>query len=86
MKKSFYLFNPGELSRKDNSLRFLPIEEGANGAEAFGVPRYIPVETVGDMYVFGSLRANSSLFNFHDIIAERARYNVFSCGRSQRPH
>lgn len=64
MKKSFYLFNPGELSRKDNSLRFLPIEEGADGAEAFGVPRYIPVETVGDMYVFGSLRANSSLFNF----------------------
>ena len=36
MKKSFYLFNPGELSRKDNSLRFLPIEEGADGAEAFG--------------------------------------------------
>lgn len=64
MKKSFYLFNPGELSRKDNSLRFLPIEEGADGTEAFGVPRYIPVETVGDMYVFGSLRANSSLFNF----------------------
>ena len=46
MKKSFYLFNPGELSRKDNSLRFVPIEEGVNGAESFGVPRYIPVETV----------------------------------------
>lgn len=64
MKKSFYLFNPGELSRKDNSLCFLPIEEKTDGTEAFGTPRYIPVETVGDMYVFGSLRANSSLFNF----------------------
>ncbi len=64
MKKSFYLFNPGELSRKDNSLCFLPIEEKTDGTEASGTPRYIPVETVGDMYVFGSLRANSSLFNF----------------------
>lgn len=64
MKKSYYLFNPGELSRKDNTLRFTPIEEDGNGVEHFGQPRYIPIEGINDLFVFGSLRANSSLFNF----------------------
>ncbi len=64
MKKTYYLFNPGELSRKDNSLKFTPIEEGEIGIDHIGQPRYIPIETVSDMYVFGSLRANSGLFNF----------------------
>lgn len=60
MKKNYYLFNPGRLSRKDNTLKFTPIDE--NGAE--GQPRYIPVETVDQFYVFGSLDANSALYNF----------------------
>lgn len=29
-----------------------------------GQPRYLPVEDVGDLYVFGNLVANSSLYNF----------------------
>lgn len=64
MKKTYYLFNPGELSRKDNTLRFLPIEEDEAGNEQAGQARYIPVEGVSEFYVFGSLRANSSLYNF----------------------
>ncbi len=60
MKKTYYLFNPGRLSRKDNTLKFVPVDE--NGLE--GQPRYIPVEGVSDLYVFGSLDANSSLYNF----------------------
>lgn len=60
MKKTYYLFNPGHLSRKDNSLCFTPVDE--DGRE--GQPRYIPVETVSDFYVFGSLTANSALYNF----------------------
>ena len=60
MKKTYYLFNPGRLSRKDNTLKFIPVNE--DGAE--GPPRYIPVEGVSDLYCFGSLDANSSLFNF----------------------
>lgn len=48
------------MSRKDNTLRFTPVdEEGREGA-----PRYIPVEGVSDLYVFGSLDANSALYNF----------------------
>lgn len=64
MKKTYYLFNPGELSRKDNTLKFTPIQEDESGIETYGQPRYIPVEGVGDFFVFGSLKASSSLFNF----------------------
>lgn len=60
MKKTYYLFNPGRLSRKDNTLKFIPVNE--DGAE--GPPKYIPVEGVSDLYCFGALDANSALFNF----------------------
>lgn len=64
MKRTYYLFNPGEMSRKDNTLKFTPITEAEDGSESYGQPRYIPIEGVSDFFVFGSLKANSSLFNF----------------------
>ncbi|MDO4695395.1 type I-B CRISPR-associated endonuclease Cas1b [Porphyromonas sp.] len=64
MKKTYYLFNSGELSRKDNSLKFVPFTEDDNGQSVSGQPRYLPIEAVGDIYAFGSLKANSSLYNF----------------------
>lgn len=60
MKKSYYLFNPGRMSRKDNTLQFTPISE--DGTE--GTVKYIPIETVDNLYTFGSLDANSALYNF----------------------
>jgi len=60
MKKSFYLFNPGRLSRKDNTLKFVPVDEAGHEKQA----RYLPVETVDELYSFGSLDASSSLYNF----------------------
>lgn len=60
MKKSYYLFNPGRLSRRDNTLKFMPVDEQGNE----GPPKFIPVETVDNFYTFGSLDANSALFNF----------------------
>lgn len=60
MKKTYYLFNPGRLSRKDNTLKFTPVDE--SGVE--GTPRYLPVENVEEFYTFGALDANSSLYNF----------------------
>lgn len=64
MKQTFYLFNPGVLERKDNTLKFTAITEDGNGEETLGKPKYLPVEQVSDIYVFGSLKANSALFNF----------------------
>jgi CRISPR-associated protein Cas1 len=60
MKKSYYLFNPGRISRKDNTLKFTPVDE--DGHE--GTPKYIPVEGVDNLFAFGSLDANSALYNF----------------------
>lgn len=68
MKKTYYLFNPGRLSRKDNTLKFTPINE--NGIEL--KPRYLPVEHVDELYFFGSVDANSAMYNFlgkHEISA-----------------
>lgn len=60
MKKSYYLFNPGRLSRKDNTLKFTPIDE--KGVE--GKPKYLPVEGIKNLFCFGSLDANSAMYNF----------------------
>jgi CRISP-associated protein Cas1 len=67
MKKTYYLFNPGRLNRKDNTLQFVPYDDGGNDLQ----PRYLPIENVGDLYVFGALDANSALYNFlgHEQIA-----------------
>lgn len=60
MKKTYYLFNPGRLSRRENTLKFTPVDEDGNEQK----PRFLPVEGVEELYVFGALDANSSLYNF----------------------
>jgi CRISPR-associated protein Cas1 len=60
MKKTYYLFNPGQLQRKDNTLKFTPRDEEGNEEK----PRFLPVENVGELYCFGALDANSALYNF----------------------
>lgn len=60
MKKTYYLFNPGRLSRKDNTLKFVAVNEKGEEQE----PKYIPIEGASDLYAFGSLDANSALYNF----------------------
>lgn len=60
MKKSYYLFNPGRLSRNDNTLKFTPVDD--NGTEQ--KPRYLPVEQVDQLFIFGSVDANSAMYNF----------------------
>lgn len=60
MKKSYYLFNPGRLSRKDNTLKFTPVDEKGREQK----PRYLPVEQVDQLFCFGSIDANSAMYNF----------------------
>lgn len=64
MKKTYYLFNPGVLERKDNTLKFTPASEEDSGAVVNEQVRYLPVEDINEFYAFGSLRANSSLYNY----------------------
>jgi CRISPR-associated protein Cas1 len=60
VKKNYYLFNPGRMSRRDNTLKFIPV----NAQERKQKPRYLPVEGVEALYIFGSVDANSALYNF----------------------
>lgn len=60
MKSTYYLFNPGRLSRQDNTLRFSPVDEHGQTLPA----KFIPVEGLENLYIFGSLDANSALYNF----------------------
>ena len=48
------------MSRKDNTLKFVPVLE--DGIE--GIAKYIPIESIDNLYCFGSLDANSAFFNF----------------------
>ncbi|MFI3263248.1 MAG: type I-B CRISPR-associated endonuclease Cas1b [Rikenellaceae bacterium] len=60
MKKSYYLFSSGRLSRRDNTLKFTAITEDGEESK----PRFIPIESVSEIYAFGSIDANSALYNF----------------------
>lgn len=60
MKKSYYLFNPGRISRKDNTLKFTPVDEEGNEKK----PKYLPINGIANLYCFGSLDANSAMYNF----------------------
>lgn len=60
MKKAYYLFNPGRMSRKDHTIFFEPAET----EQAVPKPRYLPVAGISALYIFGSVDANSALFNF----------------------
>ena len=60
MKKSYYLFNPGRLSRKDNTLKFVPTD--AEGNE--GPAKYLPIQGIDNLFCFGALDANSAMYNF----------------------
>lgn len=60
MKNSFYLFSPGRLSRKDNSLLFTFFNEDTEQEEL----RYIPIANTANFYCFGHLDINSELLTF----------------------
>lgn len=54
MKENIYIFNSGELKRKDNSLIF----KGEN------IVRHIPVEESMNIYLFGEVNFNKRLLEF----------------------
>lgn len=48
------------MSRKDNTLKFVPVDE--DGRE--GPAKYLPIAGIKNLYCFGSLDANSAMYNF----------------------
>lgn len=60
MKRTYYLFNDGRMSRKDNTLCFVARDKDGHEHPA----KYIPIETIESMYVFGALDVNAAMLNF----------------------
>ena len=69
MKKSAYIFNNGELNRKDNTVRFVN-EDGT---------KYLPIEDLNDIYILGEVTVSKKFmelatqkeillhfFNYHE--------------------
>ncbi|NPV44183.1 MAG: hypothetical protein HPY70_09450 [Firmicutes bacterium] len=48
MKKNIYIFNDGQIRRKDNTVYF-ETEEGK---------KFLPIEDINDIFVFGELELN----------------------------
>ncbi len=55
MGQSFYVYNSGDLKRKDNTLQFTSYE---------GEKRDIPIERIEDIYVMTEMTFNTSFLNF----------------------
>lgn len=55
MKQSFYVYNNGDLRRKDNTLQFTTYE---------GEKRDIPVERISDIYVMSEMSFNTAFINY----------------------
>jgi len=60
MKRTYYLFSDGKISRKDNTLCFVAQDKDGNSQPA----KYIPIETIESLYVFGALDGNAAMFNY----------------------
>ena len=58
MKQSLYIYNSGDLKRKDNTLRFTNYE---------GEKRDVPIERISDIYVMSEM-SFSTVFQFIFII------------------
>lgn len=54
MEESYYFFTDGNISRKDNTLRF---------TSADGMKRDLPIENINDLYIMSEMSFNTSLLN-----------------------
>lgn len=54
MKKSYYIYNGGQLKRNDNTIQYI------NGD---GQKQNLPVETIADLYIMSEMSINTALLN-----------------------
>ncbi len=55
MRQPIYIFSDGKLERKQNTISFLSKENKR---------KYVPVETISDLYVFGEMDLNKRILEF----------------------
>ena len=74
MKKSYYIYNNGSLKRKDNTIFFITED---------GQKRFIPIETIDEIYVMGELEINTKLINYlsqYGVVVHFFNYYSFYTG------
>ncbi|MEG2246848.1 MAG: type I-B CRISPR-associated endonuclease Cas1b [Peptostreptococcaceae bacterium] len=77
MKRSYYIYNNGMLKRQDNSIAFIDED---------GQKRYIPIETVNEIYVMSEMDFNTNLINYlsqYGIVIHFFNYYSFYTGTFQ---
>ena len=77
MKRSYYIYNNGMLKRQDNSIAF--VDEN-------GEKRYIPIETVNEIYVMSEMNFNTNLINYlsqYGVVIHFFNYYSFYTGTFQ---
>ena len=77
MKRSYYIYNNGMLKRQDNSIAF--VDEN-------GEKRYIPIETVNEIYVMSEMDFNTNLINYlsqYGVVIHFFNYYSFYTGTFQ---
>lgn len=73
MRKSAYIFNDGELKRKDNTVSFSN-EEGT---------KYLPIEDLQDIYVFGEVSVSKKFLEYacqKELLLHFFNYNEYYVG------
>ena len=64
MKQSLYIYNSGDLKKKDNTLRFTNYE---------GEKRDVPIERISDIYVMSEMSFNTAFLNYISILSTVTR-------------
>ena len=54
MKKSYYIFSSGEITRKDNTIRYI---------NSSGDKKDLPIENIDEIYFMSQINLNSSFLN-----------------------
>ncbi|MCL1633001.1 type I-B CRISPR-associated endonuclease Cas1b [Sporolactobacillus sp. CPB3-1] len=75
MEKNYYVFSKGRLKREDNTLYFLNEETGKK--------KYLPIEQVDNIYIFGEVDLNTSflqLLQEYDVRVHFFNYYGFYTG------
>jgi CRISPR-associated protein Cas1 len=62
MKEAFYIFQSGRLKREDNTICFIPCSD--DELETKLPKRFLPVERIESIYLFGEIDLNTRAMNF----------------------
>ena len=58
MKTTYYIFSPGRISRKDNSIFFSRVDEETKEEKT----RFLPIENTRNLYILSTIQVVESMY------------------------